>query len=204
MPKRVIPKATKKSKLIDLYSRGDISIREAADQVGMAYAYARRIVTKGNSLDIVKEKMEKRAEKLEISQEQVLHEYQLIGFSDIKNYIELDSPLFKDLNELPEGASRAIESIQVDRFTNTNKAGETTVHDRIKFKLWSKPAALEMIARHTGGFVEKKGMELTSATVTTERTPMAKSLKVTSIRSSLLGVSTYTKLPSLIIFCTKR
>jgi len=61
---------------------------------------------------------------------------------------------------MPPEVSRAIESIQQDRIIKESADGkQVVVHDKVKIKLWSKPQALDMIARHTGGFIEKKEID---------------------------------------------
>lgn len=157
MPKRNVSNTTGKEKFERVFDGKNI--KKAAEEAGISYQYARRLATKSNIIDKSREYRKKRAEELEISKKDVLREYLSIGMSDIKNYMNPDTEFFKALDKLPDGASRAIESLQIDSYTTTNKSGEITVHDRIKFKLWNKTNALEMLSRYTGGFVEKKEVD---------------------------------------------
>lgn len=104
-----------------------------------------------------------RCERVELTADDVLREYELIGFSDIRNYFRVDEEgelFIKSFNDMPPEYSRVIESIQQDKFETYDKDGNVnTTRTRIKIKLWDKHKALEMAARHTGGFVEKKGLE---------------------------------------------
>ena len=118
MPKRIIKNISKKDQLIALYSRGDISIREAAERLKMNYTYAREILAKPDNLNKVEEKMEQRAAKAEVDALWVLKKYIHISEVCSKTYKSKGGPA-KCVD--PQAANKA----------------------------------LEMIARHTGGFVEK-------------------------------------------------
>jgi hypothetical protein len=82
----------------------------------------------------------------------------LLGFSDIKDYIEFEDGggvRMKSLSEMPEHATRAIESIQEDRIIKEDSKGnQTIVHDKIKFKLHNKVKSLELLGKYKNMFIE--------------------------------------------------
>ena len=123
----------------------------------------------------IQELKAKRAERVEVNQDQVLQEYILLGFSDIKNYfrVDEDGELFiKSFEDMPPEYSRVIESIQQFKIDIYDKrTGEiTATRTQLKVKLWDKHKALDMVARHTGGFVEKKIQENTGEITHTVKT----------------------------------
>lgn len=161
MPKRIIKNGTGKERFIRCYKG---NIKKAAKKAGISYQYGRRLATQSNIREKNKKILKKRAEKVEITETQVLYEYKLIGFSSIDDYFTIDENTgelrLKAFADMPPNASRAIESIQQDRIIKESADGkQMVVHDKIKIKLWKKTEALEMIARHTGGFVEKKEID---------------------------------------------
>lgn len=109
--------------------------------------------------------MGERSERTAIRQDRVLEELAMIGFSDIRNYIDIDRDTgairAKGFEDIPEGESRVIKSIKEDRVIKEDADGKkTTVYDKVKFELWDKPKALEMIGRHLAMFVDRTNMNV--------------------------------------------
>jgi len=103
---------------------------------------------------------DERSKRTNIDADKVLKEYELLGFSDIRNYFDIDENtgelILKSFDNMPPEVSRAIESIQQDRIIKESADGkQVVVHDKVKIKLWSKPQALEMIAKYLGMFKDK-------------------------------------------------
>jgi phage terminase small subunit len=99
--------------------------------------------------------MKRREDALIMSRDEVLRELSIIGRADLKNYVEINQDTgairAKGFEEMPEGASRALESIQEDRAIKENADGNsTTVYDKTRFKLHDKPRALDMLAKYHG------------------------------------------------------
>lgn len=107
------------------------------------------LVKLGKEID---DEIQKMATKIDVEIEEIVRELRLIGFSDIKDFIEFEEGSgirIKSLDEIPEHATRAIESIQEDRVIRESSDGsQTVVHDKIKFKLHSKIKALELLAKY--------------------------------------------------------
>lgn len=113
----------------------------------------------------IAELMGERSERTAIRQDRVLEELAMIGFSDIRNYIDIDRDTgairAKGFEDIPEGESRVIKSIKEDRVIKEDADGKkTTVYDKVKFELWDKPKALEMIGRHLAMFVDRTNMNV--------------------------------------------
>jgi phage terminase small subunit len=103
---------------------------------------------------------EKRSERLEITLDKWLRELAIIGFSDLKDYLDISEDTgairAKAFKEMPEGTSRALEAIEENRAIKENSdGGSTTVYDKIKFKMHDKLGALEKIGKSLGFLKDK-------------------------------------------------
>jgi phage terminase small subunit len=98
--------------------------------------------------------------RMDINAEKIMQELAIIGFSDIQNYLKIDPDTgavsAKGFDEMPPGASRAIESIKEDRVIKESADGKSvTVYDKFYFKLHPKTAALELMMRKLGMLIQK-------------------------------------------------
>lgn len=173
MPKKAKKKAVKKNlsprktqfpKQYVIDHNATKAAERAGYSVKTAYSIGQRLLKDVEVSAEIERLDAKLTAKVEVDQEQVLYEYKLIGFSSIDDYFTIDENTgelrLKSFADMPKNASRAIESIQQDRIIKESADGkQMVVHDRVKIKLWKKTEALEMIARHTGGFVETKKQE---------------------------------------------
>lgn len=126
-----------------------------------ARVQASQLLSKLNLQARIVELMEKRSERTHISQDRVLNELALIGFSDLKNYVEAigDTGAIraKDFEEMPEGESRVLKKIKEDRVIKENADGSSvTVYDKVSFELHDKLKALELLGKHLGMFIDNK------------------------------------------------
>lgn len=128
----------------------NLNATQAAIKAGYSQKTARsigqRLLTNVDIERAIQKEMEKREERTEITQDRVLEELGILGFSNIKDYMEHEASdkkfiMFKDINKIPDDKARAIEAIKVNYEKGT-----------IEFKLHSKAKALEMICRHLGMF----------------------------------------------------
>jgi phage terminase small subunit len=136
----------------------DLNATQAAVRAGYSAKVANREGTRllSNaviSLAILK-RQERRAARVEVSQDQVLRELALLGFSDIGEILDFTgaAPRLRDAHGIPERARRAIASIKVKRYVEgpAKDDEEPNVVEVMEFKLWPKPQALELLARHLG------------------------------------------------------
>jgi phage terminase small subunit len=103
--------------------------------------------------------MKKREEKTGITQTRVLEELAIIGFSDLKNHLEINEDTgairAKSFEEMPGNSSRALEMIREDRMIREDSKGEDSIiNEKVTFKLHSKIPALELLGKHLGMFKE--------------------------------------------------
>jgi len=111
----------------------------------------------------IQELIKERSEKTKITAERVLEELALIGFSDITDLIEIEENgliIAKRFEDMPKGASRLLKAVKEDRIIREvsrpgSKTEEMVVHDKVKYEIWDKMKALEMIGRHLVMFTDK-------------------------------------------------
>jgi len=110
-------------------------------------AEANRAYNRPDVQQMIKEKMEERAARTEITQEAVLKELALIGFQNIKDIANWDGNHFilKPFNELTREQTAVISEIEV-------KPGMYGIG--LKFKTYDKKSALVDVGRHLGMFWE--------------------------------------------------
>ena len=104
-----------------------------------------------------------RNERTRVTQDRVVKELAMLGFSDLANYITID-PLTgaiqaKGFEDMPAGESRALRSIKEDRAIKEDADGKgVTVYDKVSFTMHDKIRALEILAKHLGMLVERHEM----------------------------------------------
>ena len=104
-----------------------------------------------------------RNERTRVTQDRIVKELAMLGFSDLQNYITID-PLTgaiqaKGFEDMPPGESRALKSIKEDRAIKEDANGKgVTVYDKVSFTMHDKIRALELLAKHRGMLVERHEM----------------------------------------------
>lgn len=101
-----------------------------------------------------------REERTRVTQDRVVRELALLGFSDLQNYITIDKLTgaiqAKGFEDMPPEESRALQSIKEDRAIKEDANGKgVTVYDKVSFKMYDKIRALEILAKHLGMLVER-------------------------------------------------
>ena len=130
-----------------------------------AYSQGQRLLKNVEAQEYIRELMQKREQRTEITADKVLEEYAKLGFSDITDYLQVVTErilvghdketgepisdisqfvLMKDTKDIPPEKLAAISEVK------QHKDGS------ISFKLHDKRGALDSIAKHLGMFVEKK------------------------------------------------
>lgn len=107
----------------------------------------------------IQTEIDKLADRIDVDVDDIVRELNILAFSDIEDFVTIDEGggiTVKPINEIPEISRRCIESIQEDRVIRENPDGtKVTVHDKIKFKLHSKPKALEMLGKYKAMFMDR-------------------------------------------------
>lgn len=133
-----------------------------------AYSQGQRLLKNVEVQEYIRELMQKREQRTEITADKVLEEYAKLGFSDVTDYLQVVTErilvghdketgepisdisqfvLMKDTKDIPPEKLAAISEVK------QHKDGS------ISFKLHDKRGALDSIARHLGMFAER--VELT-------------------------------------------
>jgi phage terminase small subunit len=160
-----VKKFTPRQRLFVLEYLKDLNATQAAIRAGYAQRTAnkqgpRLLVNAGIKAAIAREQ-KKREQRIEVTVDKIEQELAIIGFSDLKNYIEIDPDSgairAKGFEQMPGRSSRALESIEENRTIRESSDGQDSnvVNDKIKFKLHSKVAALELLGKRHGMFPTK-------------------------------------------------
>jgi phage terminase small subunit len=137
----------------------DLNATQAAIRAGYSKKTARSQaadnLTKPNIKREIDKAIKKRSQRTEITADMVLNELSIIAFSDLKNHIEINDDTgamrAKEFREMPGNSSRALEMIREDRMIREDSKGnDSIINEKVTFKLHSKTAALEMLAKHLG------------------------------------------------------
>ncbi len=134
----------------------DLNATQAGIRAGYSPNSARqqgqRLLSNAAMSLAIQEGMKKREERTEITQDRVLQEMALIGFSDMGDFMRISEhgPIL-DLTDLPIGATRIIsEIVQVEYMEGNGEDAERVKKTRLKFH--SKLQALDLMGKHLGMF----------------------------------------------------
>lgn len=133
----------------------DLNSTQAAIRAG--YAPKRADATAYNLLRnteisaAIREEMEARAKRTEITQDRVLLEIARIAFNDPRKAFNKNGAL-KDIQDWPDEVAAAVSSIKINEITDSegNHIGETK-----EIKFWDKGKQIELAGRHLGMWNDK-------------------------------------------------
>ena len=136
----------------------DFNGKQAAIRAGYspktANEQASRLLTDVNVQLYIKELMEKRQDRTNITQDMVVQEFAKIAFIDIRDfYCDITGELLQP-SELPDHAAKAVSSFKMNIITTRpGKNGKPDIEESIaEYKLWNKEKSLEALGKHTGVF----------------------------------------------------
>jgi len=140
-------KLNEKNKLFaDEYIK-DLHITNAAIRAGYskktAHVQGHELLKKPKIQAYIQERMNKRAERTEITQDKVLNEIAKMAFVNAKSLFD-DNGHLKKINELPDDITAAISGIDVGEVRSNDSL--TVVVKKIKF--WDKRGSLELLGKH--------------------------------------------------------
>ena len=144
----------------------DLNATQAAIRAGYSAKNADKIgsevLGKTRVAEAVAEAQAARSERAEITQDMVLRELGLLGFSNMLDYVEVqkDGTAYVDLSELTRDQAAAITEATVEEYTEGRGEDARNVK-RVKIKLADKKGALVDIGKHLGMFDDK--LRLTDA-----------------------------------------
>jgi phage terminase small subunit len=148
----------------------DLNATQAASRAGYsektAHSQGQRLLKNAEVRKAINAGKSRRAERVEVSADEVLRELMRLGFSDIANIFNPDGDL-RAFRNIPEDTRRAISSIKVK--SHTEPGDEDTVVWTTEFKLWDKPNSLGMLGKHLKLFTEKVELSGSLETLTDEQ-----------------------------------
>lgn len=153
-------KLTEKQKAFVREYLVDLNATQAAIRAGYSEKTARqaghRMLTNVDIQQAIQSALQKREQKLEITQQSVVNELAKIGFANMADYMRVgpggDPAL--DFSKLTRDQAAALSEVTVEDFTDGRGEDAREVR-RVKFKLADKRAALVDIGRHLGMFPNK-------------------------------------------------
>lgn len=119
---------------------------------------ASRMLTEPNIQARLDELRKERAERLEITGDQVLREFARVGFSDIRQVVTWEGDgdetrvSLTPSGDIPLDAARALSGVKVKRQRRIDEGGVTIETIDFDIRLHSKDQALQALARHLGLF----------------------------------------------------
>ena len=130
----------------------DLNATAAAGRAGYKGRHldsvAARLVSNSQVQAAIAAAQEARSERTNITQDRVLTELAVLGFSDLRHYVLTDRGNVQLAEGAPSAAMRAVSSIK----RKTKVVNEITTEYEVEIKLWDKPAALKMAGQHLGMF----------------------------------------------------
>jgi len=107
---------------------------------------------------------QRRLEKrVEAKQERVLKELAMIGFADLKDFVDYDEKTglvtIKNLDQIKKGETRVLKSVTATQGRRKGKHGEELIFEKRKVELCDKIAALKLIGEHIGMFDQRLTIE---------------------------------------------
>lgn len=162
MSKKTAPEAValtaRQSRFVDEYLV-DLNATQAAIRAGYSTKSAGIVgfenLKKPKIAGMISERMKKREDRTEITQDRVLKELARLGFADLRD-IFTPSGHLKQPSEWSDAMGAAVSSVEVvirpsGEFDEDGRPEVEHVH---KIKLWDKNSALEKIAKHLGMFAD--------------------------------------------------
>jgi len=119
---------------------------------------ASRLLAKVSIQKAIQREKKKREKRTEITQDKVLKELGLIGFSDPADVLEIEEGgliIAKKFDDMPKDKRRVLKGVKEDRVIRETPDGkQMVVHDKIRYEFWDKIKALELLGRHLAMFTD--------------------------------------------------
>ncbi len=155
------PLTPKQKRFVEEYlADKELNATKAAINAGYSEKTARqqgaRLLTNVDIQNAIQEAQNKRSERVEITQDDVLKELIKLGFSNMLDYVQVSSDglAYVDLSTLTREQAAAIQEITVDEYTEGKGEGARDVK-KVKVKLADKKSALELIGKHLTMFKDR-------------------------------------------------
>lgn len=136
----------KKRRFITEYLK-DQNGTQAAIRAGYSKHTARTQASALLTKHDIKAEIEGKLKKHEITADRVIAELSRLALSDVRSIYNEDGSL-KPISEWPEDVARCVAAIEQEEIFEWKDGERENVGDVRKVKLWDKPKALEILARH--------------------------------------------------------
>jgi phage terminase small subunit len=140
----------------------DLNATQAAVRAGYSKRTAHVIgaenLTKPDIALAIREAQDERAERVKVSQDDVLRELLIILKSDVRDFHCDDDGNLTLREGAPDEAWRAVSSLKhriIERGGKTPDDEQFTVRE-VEFKLWNKNDAIDKCMRHLGAYAAEK------------------------------------------------
>lgn len=161
----------------------DLNATQAAIRAGYSEKTAGQIgeenLKKPEIASAVQAEMDKRAKRIEITQDSVMQELAKIGFGNIRNLYAEDGSLMH-VQDMPESVTATIQEVTEE----TIGSGDNLMLRR-KFKIADKKASLELCGKHLKLFTDKIEIE----DVTQARSDDDITQRITELEARILGTT---------------
>lgn len=140
----------------------DLNGKQAAIRAGYsektAKEQAARLLTNANVQKAFQAERCSQAKRTQVTADRVIEELALIAFADMADFVEVTEQgiiKIKQLDSLPEGASRVIQKIKEKRLIISGKDEQGITSDTLEFSHHDKLKAIELLGKHLGMFSDK-------------------------------------------------
>lgn len=134
----------------------DLNATQAAIRCGYSEKTAKqqgsRLLTNADVAEAVAAGKAKQLDAAELTAVRVLEEMRRLAMVDLRSFFD-EAGNLRPIHELTAEQGAALASFEVIK--KNAEAGDGVIDTVHKFKVWDKPRALEMLAKHFGLLVEK-------------------------------------------------
>lgn len=131
---------------------------------------ASEVLRKPEVKEALAREMECLASAYQVSKESIVRELAILGFSDIRDYIDFagDTAQLKSSDQIGVKA-KAIKEITITPIKVTGSDGESTMGNKINLKLYDKQKSLELLGKTLDMFSEKAEVSIQDNKIVIER-----------------------------------
>jgi len=138
--------------LVDL--NGSAAARRAGYAARSAGVEACELLKLPEIKERIEQLMAERTVRTQITQDRVLHELAIVGFSNVDHYRIGDVQALELDAEAPPAALRAVASVK-HRTRTEGEGDDASVTREVEFRLWDKVGALTKLGQHLGLFKDR-------------------------------------------------
>jgi phage terminase small subunit len=140
--------------LVDL--NASAAARRAGYSFATAYSIGQENLKKPEIATEIQRRIEARSKRTEITADQVVTELGKIAFANMLNYMTIqdDGTAVVDFSMVDRDQGAVMREVTIETYAE-GRGEDTQTVKRIKFALYDKKGALELLGRHFGLFTDK-------------------------------------------------